>query len=155
MEKHRGLPYLILWYLPVVFVQWISSRVTFTSLKPWYQGLQKAAWTPPGWVFGPVWTALYILMAISVWLVFRKRAPMGAYILFFVQLFFNGLWSWLFFGMHQPGMACINIVILLVLIGIMTVWYYRLDRVAGILQVPYFLWTAYASTLNFAIWWLN
>lgn len=157
--KRKGLFTLILWYIPVFLVQSIGGLITEPSLTPWYRSLQKASWNPPAWVFGPTWTLLYILMAVSVWLVYRtpssKKAHRKAYALFFAQLFFNGLWSLFFFGMQNPGLALIDLIILLTLIIATTLAFYRIRRLAAYLMLPYLAWSLYALTLNFAIWWKN
>ena len=150
---------LLLWYVPVAFVQMISARVTIASINPWYNSLIKASWTPPAWVFGPAWTILYILMTISVWVVYRtqiaSQSHRMAYPLFFLQLVANGLWSFLFFGFHMIGWALVDLTLLIVLIVCTTICFYRIKPVAGLLLIPYLLWCLYALTLNAAIWWLN
>jgi tryptophan-rich sensory protein len=124
----------------------------------WYQQLTKPAWTPPNWVFGPVWTILYAAMAVAAWLVWRNRSiaevsrPLA---LFAVQLVLNGLWSYLFFGRQMIGMAFIDIMALWLLIILTTVVFWRYNRYAGILFVPYVLWVTYAATLNFQLMRLN
>jgi benzodiazapine receptor len=124
----------------------------------WYQALSKPSWTPPGWVFGPVWTFLYASMAVAAWLVWKKkgwhgaRAPLVAY---FIQLLLNGLWSWFFFGQYWIGVALIDILALLAAIGVTLILFWRVKRVAGILFIPYLLWVAFASVLNFQIWRMN
>lgn len=124
----------------------------------WYGSLAKPAWTPPNWLFGPVWTLLYTAMAVAAWLVWRKhgfRRAAPALLLFLVQLALNGIWSWLFFGQHRIGLALVDIVVLLVAILITAALFWRHVKPAGILFLPYALWVAYASALNFQIWRLN
>jgi tryptophan-rich sensory protein len=110
-------------------------------------------------VFGPVWTALYLMMGLALYLVWsRGLATEGvavAVLLFALQLLLNGLWSWLFFGWQMPGWAFVDIVVLWVLIGITTVLFFRVSMPAGLLMVPYWAWVTFASVLNFAIWRLN
>jgi len=124
----------------------------------WYRQLVKPDWTPPGWLFGPVWTFLYIAMAVAAWLVWRKGgmrrniAPLGFYLL---QLIFNGLWSWLFFSRHLIGIALIDIAALLATIIVTTALFMRRQRLAGILMVPYALWVSFATALNAQIFRLN
>jgi len=125
----------------------------------WYADLAKPSWTPPSWVFGPVWTVLYGMMGVAVWLVWLRRrrrpgaaAPMTA---FAAQLAFNAAWSPLFFGLHRPGMAFADIVLLWLAL-VATVWLFLRRRpIAGLLLAPYLLWISFAVALNFAIWRLN
>lgn len=134
---------------------WIGSRYTPGD---WYASLAKPLWTPPNVVFAPVWTVLYILMAVAAWLVWRRRGFAGAgaaLILFLVQLILNALWSYLFFGLHRAELAFLNIVALWVMILVVTVLFWREERCAGALMVPYVVWVAFASCLNFALWRLN
>jgi translocator protein len=157
-EKHKILTFFI-WYTPVALVQMISGHTTVTSITPWYKALEKASWTPPDFVFGPVWTILYFMMTLAVWMVYQARATKHqhnlAYILFFTQLFANGLWSFLFFGFHLTGWALVNLVALIFLITATSICFFRIRPLAGLLLLPYLLWCMYALSLNAAIWWLN
>jgi benzodiazapine receptor len=137
----------------------VGGIATSSSLTDWYPALVKPAWNPPNWVFGPVWTLLYIVMGIAAWRVWRTgtanpgvRRALG---LFGIQLLFNLLWSLVFFGLRQPGWALVEIVVAWVLILSTLVAFYRLDRAAGVLLIPYQLWVTFATALNAAIWWLN
>ncbi len=124
----------------------------------WYAGLAKPAWTPPSAVFPPVWTFLYASMAFAAWLVWRRygfHGAGGALGFYTVQLALNGAWSWLFFGRHEILFALIDIAALLLMITITMVLFRRRVPLAGWLFVPYFIWVAYATALNFAIWRLN
>lgn len=124
----------------------------------WYAGLAKPAWTPPGWVFAPVWTMLYLLMAVAAWLVTlngewrQRRLPLA---LFILQLAVNAAWSWLFFGLQRPGWALLNILMLWGLVSVTVVLFLNTRRVAGILLLPYWGWLTLAAALNAAIWRLN
>lgn len=135
-----------------------GSMYTGRSVQTWYPALKKPAWNPPSWLFGPVWTLLYICIAISGWLVWREAPektitlPM---IFFLIQLILNGLWSYLFFGRQNPGAAFVDIVILWLLIALYAVFSWDVSRIASLLFVPYFLWVGFASLLNFSIWTLN
>jgi benzodiazapine receptor len=127
-------------------------------VNDWYFALTKPAWTPPNWIFAPVWTLLYLMMAVAAWWVWKVRGFSGAgfaLTLFVVQLVLNAAWSWIFFGQHFIGMAAIEIVILWVLILWVTIAFYRLTPLAGALFVPYLLWVTFAAVLNFAIWRIN
>jgi translocator protein len=123
----------------------------------WYDGLNKPPWNPPSWVFGPVWTALYVLMGISAWLVwdrYRGEAK-GALTLFVVHLVFNAGWSAIFFGLQSPGLAFLEILVLWLLIVATIVVFWRHRPLAGALLLPYIAWVSFAAVLNFTIWRLN
>jgi tryptophan-rich sensory protein len=131
---------------------------TMEGVRSWYPTLAKPAWTPPAWVFGPVWTFLYLLMGIAAWLVWCEwptrdvRRPLG---LFLAQLALNAAWSLLFFGWRRPGIAFGEIVLLLALILLTMAAFQRVRPVAGWLMAPYAGWVAFASALNGTIWWMN
>ncbi len=129
----------------------IGGLVTTPSIPNWYAGLAKPSWTPPNWLFGPVWSVLYLSMAVAAWLVWRKggRWPL---VLFAAQLAFNAAWLWLFFGIHSPGAAFIDIVLLWIAIAVTTIAFWRRSVVAGLLFLPYLAWVSFAAVLNFAIW---
>src|SRR5690606_25126476 len=119
-----------------------------------YATLSRPSWAPPSWLFGPVWSALYTLMAVAAWLVWKEdgfAAARGALWLFGVQLAFNALWSWLFFGCQLGTLARIEIVLLLVLIALTIVAFWRVRPLAGVLLVPYLLWVVFATALTFSI----
>jgi translocator protein len=138
-----------------------AAAAAFGSLfQPgaWYAALAKPSWTPPGWVFGPVWTLLYVAMAVAAWLVWRERGFSGARValaLFSGQLVLNALWSWLFFGLQAPGLALLDILMLWFVLAATTIAFWRLRRLAGALLLPYLLWVGFAAALNFEIWRLN
>lgn len=118
----------------------------------WYESLPKAPWNPPGWVFGPAWTALYTLMAVAAWLVWRARGSLRAasfpLSLYALQLVLNGLWTLLFFGQQMVVAALVDLVALLVAIAATLVAFWRVRPMAGALLFPYLLWVAFATTLN-------
>jgi translocator protein len=123
---------------------------------PWYAQLAKPSWTPPNWLFGPVWTLLYIGIAVAGWLVWRKTGRIDAALwIWIAQLALNAMWSWLFFGLHRPDLALANIVLMLVLIAWFIVVARGVSPVASYLFIPYLLWVSYATALNFAIWRAN
>jgi benzodiazapine receptor len=131
---------------------------TFPNLAPWYASLEKPAFNPPNWIFAPVWTTLFALMAFALWRVLRVRASEPrriALILFFIQLVLNAAWSWLFFGAHSPGLGLIDIVPQLAIIVMTIIAFGRLDRLAAWCLVPLAVWVAFATLLNFSIWRLN
>ncbi len=125
----------------------------------WYQGLAKPALTPPGWLFPVAWTALYVMMGVSLFIVLRKTAgsatPKAALSAFALQLLLNGLWSWIFFGLHMPALAFAEIVFLWLAIGISAVHFWHIKRAAGLLLLPYLGWVTFAAWLNFSLWRLN
>jgi translocator protein len=125
----------------------------------WFQQLNKPAWNPPNWVFGPVWTLLYVLMGLAAWLVWDRYgfrgAARGALILFGVHLLFNTAWSAIFFGLREPGWAFAEILVLWAMILALVTWFWRLHPVAGALLLPYLAWVSFAAVLNYSIWQLN
>ena len=136
----------------------IGTAATYSSVNTWYPQLRKPEWTPPRWVFGPVWTLLYIAMSVAAWRVWRATDDLGAtrtFRLFRTQLALNALWSILFFGLRHPDWALVDIVVLWVLLALMQVWFWRADRIAGALWAPYLAWVTYAFALNAAIWNMN
>jgi len=137
----------------------LGSLATAPAIPGWYKGLAKPSFTPPNWLFGPAWITLYLLMGIALFLVWRqgldRPGVKAALALFFIQLGLNALWSWLFFGWHQLGLAFAEIVLLWVVILLVTIKFFALSRAAGWLLVPYLLWVMFASVLNFSLWRLN
>jgi tryptophan-rich sensory protein len=124
----------------------------------WYASLNKPSWNPPGWLFGPVWTALYTMMAIAAWRVWKRGgfAKQGrALTLFLIQLALNTAWTPLFFGLHQPGLAFAEIVLLWLAIAATLVAFHAVSRTAAWLLAPYLAWVSFAAALNFALWRLN
>ncbi len=128
------------------------------SAPSFYRQLAQPDWAPPAWLFGPVWTLLYTMMAVSLWRVWRKRGFSGSrteVALFLAQLLLNGLWSWVFFAWQEGGWAMLNIVGLWVLIAICIQRFWRIDRFAAWLLVPYLAWVSFASALNLDLWLRN
>ena len=136
----------------------VGGAVTNGSLGDWYPALKKPAWTPPDWVFGPVWTVLYLMMAVAAWLVWktsgwpRARVAIG---LFAAQLALNLAWSWLFFGLRSPGLAAVEVLVLWLAIAATAAAFLRHSRLAAALLLPYLAWTTYAAALNWVIFWIN
>jgi translocator protein len=134
----------------------LGSLLTTSALRPWYAGLSKPRWTPPNWLFGPVWTILFIAMAIAAWLVWRKvglnAAPMQ---LFLLQLLLNVTWSALFFRLGSPGLAFAEIVLLWFAILATLIEFWKAVPAAGWLLLPYLVWVSYTAALNLSIWRLN
>lgn len=134
----------------------LGSAWTAKSVGTWYEALAKPPWNPPNWVFGPVWSVLYLLMGIALWLVWRKIGLLAApVVVFAVQLVLNTAWSALFFGLQNPGAAFAEIVLLWVAIAATIVVFWRATPVAGIMLLPYIAWVTFAAVLNFTIWRLN
>ena len=137
----------------------IGSIFTFKAIPKWYATLKKPPKTPPNRAFGPVWATLYILMGISVFLIWQNGLDSGgariAFTLFWVQLTLNALWSLVFFGMKSIRGGVITIVILWFLILATTVASFRVSTLAGALLIPYLIWVTIASYLNIGVWWLN
>lgn len=134
-----------------------SSFVTRPEISNWYATLVKPSFNPPNSIFGPVWTVLYVMMAWAAWLVWQQQhAKRGVALgFYFVQLLLNGLWSWLFFKFHLVGWAVVEILLLWLLIGITTRYFWRVKNIAGLLMIPYWLWVSFAAVLNGSLWWLN
>lgn len=147
--------WLVFWVgLPLLVGSGVGS---FFQPGEWFEQLNRPAWDPPNWVFGPVWTVLYILMGIAAWLVWdccRDRAR-TAITLFVVQLVFNAAWSAIFFGLQSPGLAFAEIIVLWALIVATTVAFWRHRTAAGVLLLPYLAWVSFAAVLNFTIWRMN
>ncbi len=155
--KSRWLP-LILFLVLAFAAAGIGSLATSSSVDTWYDSLQKPAWNPPKAVFGPVWTVLYILMAISTWRVWRVGDPLSARVtvmLYALQLALNALWSILFFGRQSPGAALVDILALWLLLTVIFIRFWTRDRIAAAMWAPYLLWVSFATALNSAIWKLN
>lgn len=139
----------------------IGSWATYANVRTWFPLLNKPSWNPPGWLFAPVWTTLYVLMGVAIWRAWCAAPPEGASTTrrlmtgYFVQLGFNALWSCLFFGLKQPQWALVEIVVLWGLLLWLQAGLWRTDRLAGALWVPYVLWVSFATVLNAAIVRLN
>ena len=152
----RDLRLAVVAIIAVATASAIGQLATYPNLAPWYAGLTKPSFNPPSWVFAPVWTTLYVMMAIAVR---RLRSPDAsaarrlALTLFFIQLVLNAAWSWMFFGANNPLLGVINIIPQFLVILATVVGFYRLDRMAAWCLVPLAVWVAFAGVL--AIWRLN
>jgi tryptophan-rich sensory protein len=137
----------------------IGSVFTTPAIDGWYSGLLKPSFNPPSWIFAPVWTTLFVLMGISLYLIWQKglekRENKLAFWLFIIHLGFNTLWSILFFGLKNPGWAFLEIVILWLFIVYLVLDFCNIDKKAAYLLLPYLLWVSFASVLNYSIWQLN
>jgi benzodiazapine receptor len=156
-SKLRPILGLIGWFI-VSFAASAVGAVASIQAKSFYSQLAQPAWAPPAFLFGPVWTVLYALMAIAAWLVWRSggfHTNRIALSLFLVQLALNALWSWLFFAWQRGALAFVDIVLLWVLIVVTLVSFWRVRPLAGALLIPYLLWVSFAAALNYALWQLN
>lgn len=137
----------------------ISGFFTASSVGGWYQTINKPSWNPPNWIFGPVWTTLYVMMGIALFLVWKQQGSSSqkntAIILFAVQLAFNFCWSLIFFKWHQPGWALAEIIVMWLLILLTIFAFAKVNTVAAWLLVPYISWVSFATLLNYTIWKLN
>jgi len=155
----REIPTLIAAILLCEFVGVLGSFFTFSEIPTWYASLAKPAFSPPGWVFAPVWTTLYALMGVSLYLIWKKgqekagiKLPLA---IFGIQLSLNFLWSVFFFGLHSPFLGVICIILLWLSIAAMLFSFYKISRTAAYLLIPYLLWVSFASILNAMFWMLN
>ena len=150
--------YALIAVVTVALAAVIGSLATFPNIATWYANLQKPDFTPPNAVFGPVWTLLYILMAIGFYRILRLPASAARGVAirsFTAQIVCNALWSVAFFGLHSPLSGLIVIALLLIALLICLIAFFRLDPLSGWLLTPYLAWTSFASALNFAVWRLN
>ena len=142
-----------------LFAGFIGSIFTSLSIPTWYATLTKPSFNPPSWIFAPVWTTLFVLIGISLYMVWNKglqdkKVKISLFI-FGVQLVLNVLWSFLFFGLHSPFYAFLEIIILWAAIVLTIVNFFKVSRTAGLLLLPYIFWVSFAAILTFSIWRLN
>ncbi|MBU0641608.1 MAG: tryptophan-rich sensory protein [Planctomycetes bacterium] len=156
--KIKGMT-LVFWIVLSFIPGAVGSLFTSPNIQTWYVTLNRPQFSPPNWLFGPVWTLLYLSMGIAAYIVWERRAEskavFAALVLFVVQLFINGLWSFTFFGQHNIFQALIQIVLLWFLIVAMIVKFYQINKPAGLILVPYLLWVSFATLLNYSFWGLN
>jgi tryptophan-rich sensory protein len=148
------------WALAGFIVVCFLSTVATARFRPddWYERLVQPSWRPPNWLFAPVWTFLYLTIAVSGWLVWRERGFADAiwpFAIYAIQLVLNGIWTPIFFGMKRPDLAFVDIVLVWLSIVATIVVFYPISGVAGLLLLPYLAWVTFATALNFAIWRLN
>ena len=139
-------------------VGFLGGIATANSVKDWYVTLNKPIFNPPNYLFGPVWTLLYILMGVSFYLLLQEEKSNKrsiALIIFYLQLFLNFCWSFIFFNFHMLGFAFFEIILLWLTIVLMIVSFRKLNKISAYLQIPYLLWVSFASILNGSIWLLN
>jgi tryptophan-rich sensory protein len=137
----------------------VSGLLAGVANNPWFEALQKPSWNPPGYLFGPVWTVLYLLMGISAWLVWKSPELINkkrtALVYFAVQLFLNFWWSIVFFNFHSSFLALIDIITMLLFISLTIFEFSKISKLAAWLLLPYLMWVSFATALNFSIWYLN
>jgi len=155
----KNLPKLLTSIIGCELVGVAATPFTLSAIPTWYQYLNKPFFSPPNWVFGPVWTILYFLMGVAAYMVWikdlRKKQVKIALSFFLTQLVFNFFWSILFFGLHSPILGLIDIVILWILIFIAITKFHKISQTAAYLMIPYLLWVSFASLLNLSIVLLN
>jgi translocator protein len=155
MDRKAHLWGLAGWLLLCYGAMWVGSH---QPPGEWYAGLAKPGFTPPGWVIGLVWLILYTTMAVAAWRVWRPGGFAGAraaLTLFLIQLVLNAAWTYVFFGLHSPGLALVEIMLLWAAILLTLLAFRKKDRAAAGLMLPYWLWVSFAAWLNFSIWRLN
>ena len=154
MTKNKYLSLFLL--LLITFIPSIIGGLITASFKePWYSEIILPSFNPPSWVFAPIWTTLYIMMAIAVWKIWINSFDFKILKLYFIHLFFNGTWSIIFFGFHQIAFALINLFIILIFIVLLMKRYFSRDKISFYLMVPYLVWSGYAFILNSSILALN
>lgn len=159
--KIKSLPKLIISIILCQIIGASGSIFTFPNIPTWYASLVKPFFSPPNWIFGPVWTLLFLLMGIALYLVWTnsekklKKQKSTSIILFGVQFFFNVLWSYLFFGLRNPFLGLIGILILWIFIVATIISFYKISKKSAYLLIPYLLWVSFATILNFSIMLLN
>lgn len=158
-SRSRKIYCAVIALITVMLAGAIGNLVTIPNISGWYAELVKPSFNPPNWIFGPVWTTLYFMMAVAFWRILignpAARNRPRAIILFIAQMTFNAGWSVAFFGLHNPALALGVVLILEVLIILTILDFLRMDRIGGFLLIPYALWVAFATFLNGAIVWLN
>lgn len=157
MNKYTKIAILVVTCLALGY---LSGMVTQSSIKTWYPTILKPSFNPPNWLFAPVWSTLFVFMGIAGGLVWskidvKKEEVQKALVFFAIQLVLNSLWSILFFGLKNPMLALIEIVLLWLVIYETFVKFNKIDKIAGYLFIPYLIWVGFAAILNLNIWWLN
>lgn len=150
---------IVLVVVTCMAIGYLSGMITRESITTWYPTLEKPVFNPPNWIFAPVWTLLYIMMGVAAGLVWTgnldEQTTKKALGFFAIQFGLNALWSYLFFGLHNPFLALIEIILLWLLILETYNLFKKIDKTAGLLLLPYLAWVSFAIILNACIWWLN
>ena len=158
--KMNKITRIILVVVVCLSIGYMSGVVTRSAITTWYPTLIKPSFNPPNWIFAPVWSLLYVMMGVAAGLVWdridtNKEGVKKALFFFAIQLILNALWSYLFFGLHNPMLAGLEIILLWLMIYETYVQFAKINAIAGYLFIPYLLWVSFASVLNGSIWWLN
>ena len=154
MIKNKYLSLIVI--LLITFAASAIGGFTTASFKePWYSEIVLPSFNPPSWVFGPVWTTLYVLMSIAIWRIWIKFSDRKILGIYFLHLLFNATWSVVFFGFHQIELALVNLIIILIFIIILMKIYFNKEKISFFIMIPYFLWSSYALILNTSIVILN
>ena len=155
MLKNKFLSFTL--FLTITFsASFIGRLTTFSSKEPWYSQLEKSNFNPPDWVFAPVWTTLYFMMTLAVWIFWHSKSrDTNTIYIYFIHILLNTTWSIVFFAMHNIFLALINLMILVLLIIVLTLRFKRVNNVSAYLMIPYLLWSCYALFLNFNLYLLN
>ena len=155
MLKNKFISFL-LFSLITYSASFIGGLVTFSFKEPWYSLLNKPSFNPPSWIFAPVWSALYLMMTIAIWIFWHsKNRDLNTVYIYFIHIVFNTTWSIVFFGLHQIMLALIILLILIILIIILILKFKRVNKVSSYLMIPYLLWSCYALFLNLNLYILN
>ena len=157
MSRKSQILGLVLW-LVACFGTSALGAIASIEASDFYAELNRPEWAPPGWLFGPVWSTLFLLMSLAAWLVWRRwgfKGAQAALTVFLVHLPINALWSWLFFGWKLGAPAFIDVLVLWVLIASTMTLFWQLSRLAGLLLAPYLLWVSFAAVLNYSLWQIN
>jgi tryptophan-rich sensory protein len=157
--KKQNIKLFIISLIPPLLIGFIGSLLTTPSIDTWYANLNKPSFNPPNWIFSPVWTTLFILMGIALFLVVKEKIDYGrkkrAMAIFFFQLALNIFWSYSFFFLHNPLLAFVVIVFLFLAILLNIITFFKISKPAGYLLIPYIVWVSFAGVLNFFIFYLN
>ena len=154
MTKNKYLSLLLILFITFI-ASGIGGFVTSSFKEPWYSEIILPSFNPPSWVFAPVWTVLYIMMAIAIWRIWINSFEKNILNIYFCHLFFNATWSIIFFGFHQIELALVNLIIILIFIIILMKIYFKKDKLSFYIMFPYLMWSSYAFVLNVAIVTLN
>ena len=154
MTKNKYLSFFIIMLITFA-ASGIGGFTTSSFKEPWYSQIILPSYNPPSWVFAPVWTLLYIFMSVAAWSAWIKKSNKKVLKIYFVHLFFNGIWSVIFFGFHKIGLALIDLLIILIFIILLMKFYLQENKISFYLFIPYFLWSSYALVLNTSIFFLN
>ena len=155
MLKNKFISF-ILFFIITYSASFIGGMATISFKEPWYSELVKSNYNPPDWIFAPVWTTLYLMMTLAIWLYWHsKNREMSTIYIYFIHIVFNTTWSIVFFGMHRILLALIVLTILIILIIIIILKFKRVNNVSSFLMIPYLLWCCYALFLNFNLYILN